>query len=180
MKNETRLAAVFILLPAFALASDPILPPLTTPGSDAKSAPAAAGRSGQLPSQLQALNQMIATVKSDLDKTQQCFETEAALQADLKRKKAQLDAEFKGAVPIAFNDMLWQKSSRAARQHKTCFQLYEGVGKQFEEVDTFFANSIGVRKQQREIIEADKERFAQMAPVPRRFSKTYKPKQGVR
>ncbi len=83
-------------------------------------------------SPLAAMNKSIAEMMVAFDKTQQCFELMNSLRADYARKKAELYSEFKGAIPIAFDDLLAQKAARINKQHKACVQQYDAMGLQLE------------------------------------------------
>src|SRR5438445_13485685 len=119
MKIQLLLASFLLAAAASARAADP----------------AAAGAPSR-PSSVEAiarakLHKSIDEMKAVYAKTQQCFELEAELRSELTAKKAQLNAEFKGSIPLAFNDLMWQKATRLEKQHKECAVQYDELGKQF-------------------------------------------------
>jgi hypothetical protein len=164
MKIECLLAVVLLVAPAAARAADPNPPP-----------PVAAARPASVESRAYiVLNKSIGELTAAFDKTQQCFDLEAALRKDSTAKKAQLTAEFKGAVPIAFNDLLWQKTARLEKQHKECAQQYDEMGKHFAALEQAFASveppSLNIKKQ-RALVAEQKEKFFQMQPTAKPYNK---------
>lgn len=165
MKIPTFLAAVFILLPSPGFAGDPVIAAASPIENKAR----------------QVLNQEIAGMMESYAKTEQCFALEASLQADLAKKKAALAAEFKGKIPVAFDDLLWQKGERIGKQHKACFQQYEALGRLFEALENSFRTiepkSLNVKKQ-KETVDAQNEKFLLMVPTAKPHNKSAKPRQG--
>lgn len=165
MKIPAFLTAVVLLLPSPGSAGDPVIPAASSVENRVR----------------QALNQEIAGMMESYAKTEQCFALEASLQADLVRKKAELAAEFKGKIPVVFDDLLWQKGERIGRQHKACFQQYEALGRLFEDLQNGFRTiepkSLNIKKQ-RETVDAQKEKFLLMVPTAKRYNKPAKPRQG--
>lgn len=165
MKIPTFLAAVVLLLPSPGFAGEPVTAAVSPIENRAR----------------QILNQEIAGMMESYAKTEQCFALEASLQADLGKKKAELAAEFKGKIPVVFDDLLWQKGERIGKQHKACFQQYEALGKRFEDLQNSFRTiepkSLNVKKQ-KETVDAQKEKFLLMVPTAKPYNKSAKPRQG--
>ncbi|MDD5304073.1 MAG: hypothetical protein PHS14_13310 [Elusimicrobia bacterium] len=173
-------AVVLLLVPALGFAADPMTPTPMPPKSALSSEASKTSDSPSGAKAAQSLNQEIRAVTAAFDKTRQCFELEDSLKADLAGKKASLAAEFKGKMPPAFNDLLWQKTQRVAKQHASCFQQYEELGKMFTALHTSFRTiepkNQNVKKQKDEV-DALKEKYLLMMPTAKPYNKTPKPKQ---
>lgn len=116
----------------------------------------------------QALDRALADVTQAFELTQQCYETEASLRADYEKKKTQLEAEHRGAVPVAFTDLLWAKTQRIRRHHQSCFDGYQNLGKAFDGVQLLFRTQEPPSpnfKQQRARFDALKARYLRMVPT---------------
>lgn len=135
------------------------------PGRAADVTPPAAAP--QLSSTEAALNKSIEELRGAFAATQQCFETEASLRADRARKQAQLSAEFKGKIPPVFNDLLWAKTERIARQHQVCVQRHDDLGRQFDSLlpsfQMYAPKGLDVEKQ-RALVDALWTKYRQMRP----------------
>jgi hypothetical protein len=165
MKIQLFLAAILLAAPAFAHAADPGAP-----------SPPAVGRPSSLEAAgLAGLNKQIDDMKVVFAKTQQCFTLETELRSDLTAKKAELNSEFKGAIPLAFNDMLWQKATRVDKQHKECAVQYDELGKNFELLEhafqTIYPPSLNIKKQ-RALVAETKEKFFSMQPTAKPRTRT--------
>ena len=118
----------------------------------------------------------IADMMASYAKTQECFETEKALQKGLAEKKAQLAREFGGNIPLPFSDLLWKKKLRIDRQHQACVKSYAQLSMVFNDLDLAFGGyepkTLNVSKQ-RARVDAQKIKFRQMMP-PAQRSKTPK------
>lgn len=185
------LLAVFLLAASAARASDAAPPTYTGTTTETAAPSAEAGRAprvSQSPSAsesaaaartLQGLDSMLRETTAALAKTEQCFAEESAMKSELGRKRAQLSAEFNGKIPVAFNDLLWQKSERITRQHKACFIQYEAVGRQLSALDLAFANiepkSLNV-KRQRTAADQEKAKYLRMMPTAKPYNKAPKAK----
>lgn len=166
-------AAVLLLVPALGFSQDaPTPPPLGVLPS-----PSAVPAGTTAPQQL---NAALGEVKTAFASTEECFEQEAWLKNDLAKKKAALEAEFKGAVPVAFNDLLWQKTQRINKQHALCFQKYDELGKLFTSLHDRFRTiepkNANVKKQKTEA-DALQARFLQLAPTAKPYNRPPKRKQ---
>ena len=157
MKITILLASVLIVAPILSLAEDPVVPAV----APRKLNPAETAAIGALN---KAMNETAATHA----KTQQCFELNSSLKSELAHKKTELAAEYKGKIPSEFDDLFMQKQLRIERQHKTCAQLYEDLGKQYESLMLWFRNvepkSLNVKKQKAQM-DAQKEKYLKMLPT---------------
>lgn len=188
MKINSLLVVALIAAPIASRATDPAPPtftntsaeparPVTTTRAAAPSQAPSAAESAAASRTLQNLDRMIRELTPVVSKAEQCFALEASLKSDHAKKKAQLTAEYNGKIPAAFNDLLWQKNARIAKQHKVCFQQYEALGGQFAAMDTAFRSiepkSLNV-KRQRTIVDQEKQKYLQMAPTAKPYNKTPK------
>jgi hypothetical protein len=106
------------LLPAFALvsiicASRAVAAPVLVTASAPSTEPAS-GSFAQV-------DAVIAEANRAMQKLQDCWKIAAAMRADLKKKKADLAAEF-GTIPSAFDALLNKKSVRFVTQEQMCNQ----------------------------------------------------------
>lgn len=165
MRIQILPAAVLLFASAPGFAADPMPPmPIAAPPSSDSAGGTSAKR----------LNQEIAQVKADFEITRQCLDEENDLKADLAKKKAALNAEYKGKIPVAFNDLLWQKTLRINKQHAACFALYDALGKRFEALHLSFRNIEPKNqnvKRQKDEADALKARFLQMVPTAKPYNK---------
>lgn len=156
--------------------AEPVKPVTTTPAVAASQAPSAA-ESAAASRTLQNLDRLSRELTTALSKAEQCFALEASLKSDHAKKKAQLTAEYNGKIPAAFNDLLWQKNERVAKQHKVCFQQYEALGAQFSAMDNAFRSiepkSLNI-KRQRATVDKAKQTYLQMAPTAKAYNKATK------
>jgi hypothetical protein len=161
---------LFASVPGFA--ADTLTPtPITASPSASPSATSSDSANG---TSAKSLAQEIALVKADFETTRQCLDEENALKADLAKKKAALNAEYKGKIPVAFNDLLWQKTLRLNKQHASCFALYDALGKRFEALHMSFRTIEPKNqnvKRQKDEVDALKIRFLQMAPTAKAYNK---------
>ncbi|MBI2385302.1 MAG: hypothetical protein HYV14_04725 [Elusimicrobia bacterium] len=166
MKMTSLLGAVLLLAPALASAADAASPPPPSVPSPSAAASGAATR--------QALRNSIGGLNAAFDSTQQCLDLEAELKSDLAKKKAALAAEFKGSIPLAFDDLLRQKTQRIEKQHARCFREHDALGKQIETVGQLFGSiepkSLNV-KTERELFDAKKARFLEMMPTAKPYNR---------
>lgn len=168
----TLLPAAFLLLarlPAFA--ADTMTPTPVTSSPGAPSASPSDSASG--PTQ-KGLNAEIGALKTAFEGVRQCFDERNALKSDLDRKKAALNAEFKGRIPADFNDLLWQKTARLNKQHALCFAQYDDLGKRFTAIHQSFRTIEPKNqnvKRQKDEVDALKARFLQMAPTAKPYNK---------
>lgn len=193
IKIECLMVGALIAAPIASRATDPAPPTYTGTSTDpvkpakpvattqtllAPQAPSAA-ESAAANKTLQNLDRMIRELTSALDKTEQCLALEASLKSDHAKKKAQLTAEYNGKIPVAFTDLLWQKSERVAKQHKTCFRQYEALGGQITAMDTAFGTiepkSLNV-KRQRTIVDQEKQKYLLMMPTAKPYNRAPKTK----
>ncbi len=129
---------------------------------------------------LASLNKSIVEMTSAYDKTEQCVEREAGFKADLARKKSELAAEFKGQVPNAFTDLLWQKTARINKQHALCVQQSEELARASEAFDLTYRSfepKTPAVKRQVEALDARKKKLQMMQPAAKASGKTAAPKQ---
>lgn len=161
MKTKCLLAVVLLLPPLFGHAAD-------------ASAPAPAARAPGTNS-LAALNSGVEQMMSAYAKTTDCLRVEAALRADLEAKRAALSAEFKGKIPIAFDELLWQKTARINRTHQNCVQQYDALGHQLEalelSIQIFEPKSTNI-KRQTDLVAAQKAKFLALRPTPKTSAKS--------
>lgn len=154
MKTECLLASVLLAAPVLCRAADV--------------APKGA------PSPIPALNTSIERLMAAYEKTEDCFQTEASMVLDLAKKKSSLSAEFKGAIPNAFDDLLWQKTARINRWHVFCVQGYEELGRTFEAVGqamrTIEPKNTNIKKQL-ELVNAQKMKYLQLRPAAKTSAK---------
>lgn len=189
-RSEGLLAAAMLAAAPLCLAADP--PPTYTGTTTEPAKPAAAGRAAPAPQQgqnaaeaaaaartLQGLDAQLRDSGSALGKTEECFALETSLKNDASRKRAELGAEYKGRIPPAFEDLLFQKSERAVKQHKACFAQYEAVGRQLAALDVAFANiepkSLNV-KRQRAAADEQKRKYLLLVPTAKPYNKAPAPK----
>lgn len=170
MTRQLLAAAAFILVPALGFAQDaPAPPPLSV-------LPSAVPAGTTAPQQL---NAALGEVKAAFASTEECFAQEAWLKDDLAKKKAALTAEFKGAIPVSFNDLLWQKTQRINKQHASCFQQYDELGKMFTSLHDRFRTiepkNANVKKQKAEADDLN-ARFLRLVPTAKPNNRP-KPKQ---
>lgn len=184
-KSEWLLAVILIAAPTVARASDSNPPTYTTTPTEAPK-PAQSGKvpaATPAPAAVEAaagvrtrqnLDRQIGETMAALAEAEQCVETENSLKGDLAKKKAQLNAEFKGKIPVAFNDLLWAKTQRINKQHAACALQYESVGKLFAALDTAFGTiepkSLNVSKQ-RATADAGRQRYLRLLPTARPYNK---------
>lgn len=163
MKTECLLAVLLLAYPLLGHAAD-------------ASAPAPAARAPGTNS-LAALNAGVEQMMAAYAKTTDCLRVAAALRADLDAKRASLSAEFKGAIPIAFDDLLWQKTARINRTHQNCVQQYDALGRQFEALEmairVFEPKSTNI-KRQTDLVAAQKSKFLALRPTTKTSAKTKK------
>ncbi len=171
MRIQLLPAALLLLAPIAAFAADPMTPtPLPAGGSSTPSAASPsvpAVTAGNLNSEINAL-------KAVFENTRQCFDDENALKSDLNKKKAALNAEFKGKIPVAFNDLLWQKTSRLNKQHTSCVAQYDELGRRFTGIHQTFRTIEPKNqnvKRQKDEVDALKARFLQMQPTAKAYNK---------
>lgn len=128
---------------------------------------------------LQALDLMLRDSGSALARNEECFALENSLKTEAARKRAQLTAEYKGRIPPAFEDLLFQKNERAIKQHKACFAQYEALGRQLGDLDVAFANiepkSLNV-KRQRAAADDLKRKYLALMPTAKPYNKAPAPK----
>lgn len=167
MTRQLLAAAALILVPALGFAQDAPNPPPLSVLPSASAVPA-----GATPPQ--QLNAALGEVKTAFASTEECFAQEAWLKDDLAKKKAALTSEFKGAIPVAFNDLLWQKTERINKQHASCFQQYDELGKMFTALHDSFRTiepkNANVKKQKAEA-DALNARFLRLVPTAKAYNR---------
>lgn len=172
MRIQLLPAAVLLFASAPAFPADTMTP---TPVTSSPASPASPGSSDSSEASTpKGLNQEVAAVKAAFETTRRCFEEEAALKTDLNRKKAALNAEFKGKIPADFNDLLWRKTARFNKQHALCFAQYDELGKRFTAIHQSFRTIEPKNqnvKRQKEEVDALKARFLQMLPTDKPYNK---------
>lgn len=169
---ESALAAFLAFSPAPSFAADPIFP--ATPGGT--TAPATAAPT--VPQTEQTLAREIGDIRAEVGRTADCLELESGFKADLAKKKAGLSAEFKGKIPVSFNDLLWQKSLRINKQHALCFRQYDALGKQFEAMSSAFRDfdlKKPALKKQKELFDEQKAKYMLMLPTDKPHAKASTP-----
>lgn len=173
IKLECLLAVVLLAAPVASFAGESSPPPVVEPNV---AHIAAAGAKT-----IRALESLIRDVQAESDRTKQCFDLEASLRADLAKKKSQLASEYGAGIPASFNDLLWKKSDRITKQHKTCFLQYEELGRQFAALDATFGTvepkSLNVKKQ-RAMVDEEKKKYLLMMPTAKPYNKAPKAKTG--
>jgi len=178
MTIECLLAALLLAAPVLSRAADANAPPMGTPTGSPSSAPSGTPAPKGPTTGLAALNSAIDRMMTDYGKTEDCFKTESSLRADLARKKAQLSAEFKGAIPNAFDDLLWQKTARINRWHEFCVQSYDELGRLFESlalsIRTIEPKNTNIKRQV-EAVNAQKTKYLQLRPTAKTYNKPQKP-----
>lgn len=172
MRIQLLPAALLLLAPVAAFAADPMTPtPLPSGAASASSASSSPAVPAVTPGNL---NSEINALKAVFQNTSQCFDDENALKSDLNRKKASLNAEFKGKIPVAFNDLLWQKTSRLNKQHAACVAQYDELGRRFTAIHQTFRTIEPKNqnvKRQKDEVDALKARFLQMQPTAKAYNK---------
>jgi hypothetical protein len=96
-----------------------------------------------------------------------CFSNSESLRADLGRKTAQLNSEFKGAIPPEFATFLNNKAQRHRRMHEACMQKYKEGSKTIDEVWKRYASAgatVSDLSKQRSRIESLSKRFRALQP----------------
>lgn len=167
MRIQILPAAFLLLAPIAAFAADPMTPtplPMGNSSSDPSLPVATPGN----------LNSEISALRAAFEDTRRCFEDENALKSDLDKKKASLSAEFKGKIPVAFNDLLWQKTSRLNKRHAACVARYDELGQRFTNIHQTFRNIEPKNqdvKRQRDETNALKARFLQMQRTAKAYNK---------
>jgi hypothetical protein len=121
MKIGCLLAAVLLVAPAAGRAAS------ATP---AQSPTQSQRRTVNEVNALAALNKSIDDLEGAWGGVNQCYAFEASLKTDLARKKSALAAEFDGKVPHEFDDLLWRRTERIAKQHQACVQQHIDFDKQ--------------------------------------------------
>jgi hypothetical protein len=178
MKNMI-LPAFLLLSPLFSGAAQ-LLPPGPPPDSTAQSSDSGNQTSGNRPaaaSALAGLNKAMSETAARHAKTEACFELEGSLKAAVDKKRAEINAEFRGKTPDEFIELLSRKQQRFERQHKTCAVLYEQLGKDYEALMLWFRNyepkSLNVKKQ-KAMVDEQKEKFLLMQPTAKPYNKDRK------
>lgn len=158
-------AAFLFLAPVAAFAADPMTPTPLPMGNSSSDPSLPAATPGNLNSEINAL-------KAAFENTRRCFDAENELKSDLDKKKASLSAEFKGKIPVAFNDLLWQKTARLNKQHAACVAQYDDLGQRFTNIHQTFRNIEPKNqdvKRQRDETNALKARFFKMRPTAKSY-----------
>jgi len=167
MRIQLLPAAFLFLAPVAAFAADPMTPTSLPMGSSSSDPSLPVATPGNLNSEINAL-------KAAFENTRQCFDDENALKSDLNKKKAALNAEFKGKIPVAFNDLLWQKTSRINKRHTVCVAQYDELGLRFTSIHQTFRNIEPKNqnvKRQKDEVDGLKARFLQMQPTAKAYNK---------
>lgn len=167
MTRQLLAAAALLLVPALGFAQDAPDPAPLSVLPSARAVPAGTTAPQQL-------NAALGEVKKAFASTQECFAQEAWLKEDLAKKKAALTAEFKGSIPVAFNDLIWQKTERIGRQHANCSQQHDELGKMFAALHDSFRTiepkNANVKRQKAEA-DALNARFLRMLPTAKPYNR---------
>lgn len=126
-----------------------------------------------------SMKQAAADFEASYKKTQACFVVENALKADYAQKQSEITAEFHGRVPPALAELLWQKSERISRQHKTCFQEYETTGKLLDQARgalRFVDFTKPDYKKYKDILDQAADKLSKIQPTPPRAASPGKKK----
>lgn len=187
MKTMSLLAVVLFAAPALCRATDvnpttltPTPTPTGTTSSSPTSAPAAApaarapgSGSGPIPALNAAIDQMMAA----FGRTEECFKAVSALRADHARKKASLTAEFKGKLPVVFDELLWRKASRINQRQEACVHQYDDLGRMFDSLATSFRTiepkNTNIKKQT-DFVTAQRTKYLAMRPTDKPYNKPAK------
>jgi len=170
IKLKSLLAVVLLATPVVSFAGE-APPPVVEPNVANL---AAAGAKT-----IKTLEALIRDAQDASARTQQCFDLVSSLRADLAKKRSQLTSEFGGKIPASFNDLLWKKSDRIVKQHKTCSLQYEALGRQFADLDATFGSvepkSLNIKKQ-RAALDEEKRLYLLMLPTAKPYNKAPKAK----
>lgn len=86
------------------------------------------------------LDKEIAAVAASVSDAAGCFERINEYKADHAETRRRLNAEHKGSIPAAFNDLLWMKSNRVTRARKRCVDRNVEIGKRIDDVQRLFVS----------------------------------------
>lgn len=162
---RTLLACALLSVPALARAGEVVDPTAPRPASPAPAAPAAS--TGRDPVGAQ-LKELISQSSADFADTRDCFALEDALRREYDAKRAAIGAEFKGKIPLPFEDFFAQKTERIRRLHKTCFQKYESLGQTYERIYQQFRSvdlTVAANRRLKEDVDRKQKIFLQLQPA---------------
>ncbi len=86
------------------------------------------------------LDKEIAAVSASVAEAADCFGRIGEYKTDHEQTRRRLAAEHKGAVPAAFNDLMWMKSNRITRAKKRCVDRNVEIGKRIDDVQRLFVS----------------------------------------
>lgn len=98
------------------------------PAPAAKPAEAAAPAAQPAPSTLSP-KEMVEAAQARVKSVEECVDNLTYFRMDEKKKKAELDKEFKGKVPSSFSNLLNLKANRVAKQQAACAKEVTGADK---------------------------------------------------
>jgi hypothetical protein len=78
----------------------------------------------------------VADLSAEVKKIEDCVDTYDYFREDLKKKEDQLDKEFKGQVPSAFNDLFKLKRGRISKQQLACAAMISASDAPFQSAES--------------------------------------------